>query len=203
MGRITRHVRDEADRGHDVFTARDPVRAISMATQSGIRGEGERFLGEVLGLLHNGDPAIRTAAATALGVIGDERTLTSLKAASEDPDGGVAAAATLARARLGDPSAPHEACERLSARLRDGETDERACAARALGALGLHDAYGPLLDALHDGAPEVREDAAEALGRLGDGHAAQELVQLSFSDPAGGVRSAALGALARLATVAH
>ena len=135
------------------WSRRDPLHhdaasVISAATHNGLRGDGERFVGELLGLLHSLDPSIRSAAATALGVIGDERVIPSLRSAADDPDPTVAAAAALARARLGDASAPQEACERLSQQLRDGDTEQRALAARALGALGLHDAYGPLVDAL-------------------------------------------------------
>ncbi len=180
----------------------DPASAISIATHNGLRGDGERFVGELLGLLHSGDPAIRSAAATALGVIGDERIIPSLRAAADDPEACVAAAAALARARLGDGSAPQEACERLSRQLRDGDSEQRQLAARALGALGLHDAYGPLVDALKDGEPDVRRDAADALGQLGDPHATEALALVGFSDPIDRVRSVALGALARL-TVAH
>lgn len=185
-------------------TARDgSEQMVSMATRDGLKGNGERFVDELLGLLHSADAAVRSAAATALGIIGDERAVAPLRAASGDPDSGVAAAAALARARLGDESAPHEACMRLSAQLRDGDVEQRALAARALGALGLHDAYGPLVDALKDRDADVREDAAEALGRLGDAHATGALADLSFADPVDEVRSAALGALARLVASTH
>lgn len=174
-----------------------------MATHDGIQGDGVRFVGELLGLLHSADPAVRAAAATALGIIGDERAIGSLRAASDDPDSTVAAAAALARARLGDESAPLEACARLSVQLREGDSEQRALAARALGALGLHDGYGPLVDALKDGEAGVREDAAEALGRLGDAHATDALAEVGFGDPEEGVRGAALGALARLVGTTH
>jgi HEAT repeat protein len=160
-------------------------------------------VGELLGLLHSGDPSIRSAAATALGVIGDERIIPSLRAAAHDPNTSVAAAAALARARLGDESAPQEACVCLSEQLRDGDSEQRQLAARALGALGLHDAYGPLVDALKDGEPDVRRDAADALGQLGDAQATDALAQVGFGDPVDRVRSVALGALARLSAVAH
>jgi len=181
----------------------DAASVIATATHNGLRGEGERFVGELLGLLHSLDPSIRSAAATALGVVGDERVIPSLRSAADDPDPSVAAAAALARARLGDKSAPQEACERLSQQLRDGDTEQRALAARALGALGLHDAYGPLVDALNDGEPDVRRDAADALGQLGDTQASGVLAAMGFNDPVDRVRSVALGALARLVSTAH
>jgi HEAT repeat protein len=181
----------------------DAASVISTATHNGLRGDGERFVGELLGLLHSLDPSIRSAAATALGVIGDERVIPSLRSAVGDPDPSVAAAAALARARLGDRSAPQEACERLSEQLRDGDSEQRALAARALGALGLHDAYGPLVDALSDREPDVRRDAADALGRLGDTHASGVLAAMGFNDPVDRVRSVALGALARLVSTEH
>jgi HEAT repeat protein len=199
--------------GSDIRTSRpfmrldpapvDEAGLISRATHNGLRGDGERFVGELLGLLHSADPSIRAASATALGVIGDARIIPSLRSASEDPDSSVAAAAAVARARLGDASAPQEACERLSEQLREGDSEQRALAARALGALGLHDAYGPLVDALKDREAEVRRDAAYALGRLGDSSASSALAEMGFSDPSAGVRSVALGALARLVSVAH
>jgi HEAT repeat protein len=145
---------------------RDPAAVISAATHGYLLGDGDRFIGELLGLLHSIDPSIRSAAATALGVIGDERVIPSLRCASEDTDASVAAAAALARARLGDESAPQEACERLSEQLRCGDSEQRALAARALGALGLRQACAPLAEALADVEPEVRRDAADALTRL-------------------------------------
>lgn len=200
MDGIARHGWDGADRGQGGFSLGDPGRMIKTATRNGMRGDGERFVGMLLGLLHSADAAIRAAAATALGIIGDERAVGSLRAASDDPDSVVAAAAALARARLGDESAPHEACSRLSTQLRDGDAEQRALAARALGALGLHDGYGPLVDALKDGEAGVRADAAAALGQIGDAHATEALAELGFNDPADRVRGAAMGALARLVT---
>jgi HEAT repeat protein len=145
---------------------KDSAAVIDQATHNSLRGEGERFVGELLGLLHSTAAHIRSAAATALGIVGDDRVVPSLRAASDDPDPSVATAATIARARLGDESAPREACERLVRQLRDGDAEERALAARALGALGLRDGYGPLVDALRDREPEVRRDAADAIARL-------------------------------------
>ncbi len=145
---------------------RDPAAVISAATHGYLLGEGERHVGQLLALLHSLDPSVRSEAATVLGVIGDERVLPSLRMATEDTDATVAAAAALARARLGDTSALPEACERLSVQLRYGDSEQRALAARALGALGLHDACGPLAEALKDLDPDVRLDARDALDRL-------------------------------------
>jgi HEAT repeat protein len=145
---------------------RDPAEVISAATHGYLLGEGERYVGQLLALLHSIEPSVRSEAATVLGVIGDERVLPSLRAATEDIDASVAAAAALARARLGDTSALQEACERLSVQLRYGDSEQRALAARALGALGLHDACGPLAEALRDLDPDVRTDARDALDRL-------------------------------------
>jgi HEAT repeat protein len=144
----------------------DASEVISAATHGYLLGEGERFVGELLALLHSLDPSVRSQAATVLGVIGDERVLPSLRSASEDTDASVAAAAALARARLGDTSALPEACQRLTEQLRYGNPEQRALAARALGALGLHDACGPLAEALQDLDPDVRLDAVDALARL-------------------------------------
>jgi len=107
MDRATRAAWDDAAHGHGRYFLDDPDQVISLATHDGLRGEGERFVGDLLGLLHSVDSAIRTAAATALGMIGDERAVDSLRAASEDPDSTVAAAAAPARPRLGDETAPH------------------------------------------------------------------------------------------------
>lgn len=185
------------------FRPPDPHALIRKATSGGLQGDGDRFVGELLGLLHSSDPSVRSSAATALGIIGDERVIPSLRSAADDPDATVAAAAAIARARLGDVSAPKEACERLSDLLRGGDAEQRAMAARALGALGLHDAYCPLVDALGDEVADVRRDAADALGRLGDARATEALATMGFSDPVDGVRSVALGALARLAATVH
>lgn len=144
----------------------DPLAVINAATHNALRVDGERFVGELLGLLHSASAAIRSAAATALGMVGDDRLIPSLRAASEDPDPSVATAAVIARARLGDESAPQEACERLTRQLREGDSEERALAARTLGALGRSEGYPSLVEALRDREPDVRRDAADAIDRL-------------------------------------
>ena len=144
----------------------DPSALINAATHNALRVDGEGFVGELLGLLHSASASIRSSAATALGMIGDDRVIPSLRAASEDPETEVATAAVIARARLGDESAPQEACKRFTTQLREGDAEERALAARALGALGLSEGYGPLVDALRDREPDVRRDAADAIAHL-------------------------------------
>lgn len=144
----------------------DPGDVIDAATHACLLGDCESYLNEVQGLLRDDDPSIRSGAATALGVIGDERVLASLRSVSQDSDASVAAAAALARARLGDASAPAEACGHLTRQLRCADPEKRALAARALGALGLREAREPLLGALRDVEPDVRHDAADALRML-------------------------------------
>ncbi len=143
-----------------------PDEVIGAATHAYLRGGGEGYVADLQALLDSEDPTVRSGAATALGVIGDDRALPSLRSASADSDASVAAAAALARARLGDASAPNEACERLLEQLRYGDPEQRALAARALGALGLSKACGALAFALGDIEPEVRHDAADALAML-------------------------------------
>jgi quinoprotein glucose dehydrogenase len=82
--------------------------------------------------------------------------------------------------------------------LRDGDQEERAYAARTLGALGSGGATEALVERLADPAAEVRADAAEALGKIADKGALHALLQAGFKDVDPLVRDAAMFALARM-----
>ena len=107
-------------------------------------------------------PAVRRAAAMALGKIGkaDEETLRELRAALGDVDAGQRRFAARALGRLGGTGA----VEDLGAALRDPDARVRDEAATALGRLG--DAARPTLRAaLDDPDPETNFLAARSLAR--------------------------------------
>lgn len=177
----------------------DPEVVAWAATRLGMRGD-DRALEAIVSLLGHSDTRVRTAAATALGLLGCERALGDLRDAVGDPERGVAEAAAIALARIGDAGAVADACSRLKERLVDGSSEERAHAARALGALRMCDSYDALSLALRDADPGVRRDVAASLGQLHDERATTALASLGFNDPDEDVRESAMRALARLVT---
>jgi HEAT repeat protein len=177
----------------------DPEIVAWAATRLGMRGD-DRSVDALCGLLGHVEGAVRSAAATALGLIGSERAMVRLREAVRDVDADVAQAAALALARMGDADATADACTRLKTHLRGGDAEERAHAARALGALGMCDSYDELSLALGDPDPGVRGDAAAALGQLSDARATAALAAAGFTDSDKTVRESAMRALARLVT---
>jgi HEAT repeat protein len=183
----------------DAVRHEDPEVVAWAATRLGMRGD-DHSVDALCGLLVRTEAAVRSAAATALGLIGSARAMTRLREVVRDSDPRVAQAAALALARIGDEGATADACRSLKSRLSAGDPEERALAARALGALGVCGSYEVLALALGDPDPGVRGDAAAALGQLSDARATTALAAAGFTDPDETVRESAMRALARLVT---
>jgi HEAT repeat protein len=196
-------MRESASHGDELldFVAQDDAEAVARAaTQLGMRGD-DHAVDALVALLRRADASVRTAAATALGLIGSERGLAHLRTASSDADPRVAQAASIALTRIGDERASADASAVIRAHLHDGDPEQRALAARALGALGDADSCDALCDAMGDTMDEVRVDAARALGQIGDHRAEAALTWAAFKDRCEDVRSAAMASLARLVTL--
>ena len=162
------------------------------------------------------DEDVRTAAAGALGQIGDPRAVEPLIAALKDEGESVRSSAARALGKIGDP----RAVESLSAALKDKKWHVRKPAAGALdrlawkpdrGAAGAAywaakgewgkcveigaPAVEPLIAALKD--EDVRMRAVEALGKIGD-PAAADTLRRALGDPEARVATAASKALKKL-----
>ncbi|MBA3827038.1 MAG: HEAT repeat domain-containing protein [Ktedonobacterales bacterium] len=134
---------------------------------------------EWLQTLASADPAshVRSAAAGALGQLGDPRATQPLLAAfSADAENRGLIAGALSQ--IGDRSV----IPAMLAALGHGDSDVRDNAAYVLGTLGGPEVLDPLLHALKDVAPEVRYTAAEALGTLGDVRALPALQAVAEQD---------------------
>jgi hypothetical protein len=136
------------------------------------------------------DLAVRQAAVSALGQIGDTRAVEPLLARLEDQESGVRQAAASALGQIGDT----RAVEPWRARLEDQESGVRQAAASALGQIGDTRAVEPLLARLEDQDSWARQAAASALGQIGDTRARGALIgRLSADNP--NTRAEALEAL--------
>ena len=145
-------------------------------------------------LLKYGDPAIRVAAADALGDLGDLRALEALfQALAADLFPGVRGASANALAALGDASASGPLTRALQS---DGNGLVRAAAAEALGVLKPPGIAALLIEALGaDPDERVRAAAARALGRIRDDAALAPLLEAEMHDDLRAVREAARDAL--------
>jgi len=170
------------------------------ATTLGLRGD-DRALAPLMEQLHSDEVLLREAAAGALGLLGHQEAIEPLADALNDPDERVVRAAALSLTRLGDARGAAAVHGGLVAQLREGDEEQRAFAARTLGALGDRRASEPLVVALADPSDEVRADAAEALGKLADHTAMAALLERGFRDSSQLVRDTAMFALARMSDV--
>ena len=132
----------------------------------------------VIKLLDGWRTASQTAAAQALGQIGDRTALAPLcQTLTEKWDPDLRVAAVRALERLVDPAAAPTLITALG--QSDDEDDDyayypvnraapvRAAAAQALGTLGVAEAVDPLINAVHDSSDLVRLAAVRALVLLG------------------------------------
>ena len=178
--------------------------------------------------LQDEDAAVRAAAATALGWIGEQRAAGPLARSLKDPVEACRIAAAMALGLLRSPVAlkplaralgdasvevQQQAAESLALLddpitaelLADVLTDEgeslevRAAAARALGQLHVPQALPVLQAFLDEPQPALRLAAVEALGRLRFGRAYRQVAPLLWHDPDRAVRHAAARVLAQLA----
>lgn len=145
-------------------------------------------------LLDEGNPALRRAAAAALGAVGGAAAVRALLDALGDERIGEAAARAMARL----PEPPVQ--ELLSLLSGEGGVTQRQGAARALGFLGRAEASPALLATLDDdGAPGLRAAAVGALAALRHRPAAERLAALAGDEKQPGtLRARALHALGLL-----
>ncbi len=158
--------------------------------------------------LNDRDPALRAAAARALGARGCagalERLIERLHAAagSDPAEGGIAEAealcdAIVALASEGDEGASADvAVQRLLGGLSGGREAYRCAVAEVLGRLGRADHGEAMGLLLSDPSASVRRAAVEGLTELDDERAAEPL-RLALADEAPEVRTAAAACLAR------
>src|SRR5262249_17893148 len=137
------------------------------------------------------EPAVRRAAAEALGLIGPHAlaAVPALLRALEGPDADRYVVSE-ALARVGPGALP-----RLLDSLADANPDVRSGAAQARGGggRGPHPAVPRLVATLRARAPDVRYWAAEALGQVG--RAAEPALRAALADAEAGIRVLAAMAL--------
>ncbi len=122
----------------------------------------------LLDALRDADPAVRRLAAVGLAIHGDERVVPALRTLYRDSEPGSAAAACLALARLGTPTAVAALTQLAS---EPADVIRRAAVIDALGEIGAAACVPPLLalldDERHCDAPAPDEEmAARALAAL-------------------------------------
>lgn len=205
----------------------DPVQRVEAAGDLGELRRSEA-IDALLLAAGDGEPerAVRVAAITSIGWIGDSSCAFSVAQRLDDPAVDVREAAAKTLARLNNPAATPaliqaardpdarvrtaavsalgwqrdaQASQAVTAALKDEDMNVRAAAAGALGLLGDAQAVPALIETLHDSSPLVRYLSASALGKLGDAQASTALEPL-LKDPDPAVRKAAQMAMGKLKT---
>ncbi len=144
------------------------------------------------------EDSVRSAAAAALGQIGDAAAVSGLLRALGDAKWEVREVAAAALGEIGDA-----AVDALLTALGDAECDVRGTVARALGRIGGKAAVDALLTALGDAKWGVRAAAAKALGQIGDAAAVPGLLHaLGDANENKWVRAAAAEALGQIGDAA-
>ena len=138
-------------------------------------------------------PELRMAAASALGKLGDESGINSLKNALGDDDPRVRQRVCMALGGINHPSAVPALIDRLS----DPNGQVRHEAAIALAAIGSDQALAALKNMMDADNTAIRRIAASALGEAGTADVVEPLAA-ALNDPDGGVRSAAIYSIIEL-----
>ncbi len=123
-----------------------------------------KIVDQLLVLIQDERPAVRSATAQALGCMGDMRAAEPLLHLLKDPDESVRSSATMQLGNLRPPAA----VEALVARLADKNPGIRSSAAEVLGRIGDRKALDRLTKLLDDTDFKVRVVAAVALLRMDD-----------------------------------
>jgi HEAT repeat protein len=148
---------------------------------------------------HPQHEGVRTAAALALGRIGDDRATGPIVAALTGRESSSflreAAASALGQIGSADAIAP------LIGALRDDIKQVREAAAEALGKVGDARATEPLIAAFADPDRNMRLAVAEALGKIGDPRAAEALIE-AFADSDQEIHQTAVKAVVRMGDAA-
>lgn len=138
-------------------------------------------------------PELRMAAASALGKLGDESGINSLKNRLGDDDPRVRQRVCMALGEINHPSAVPALIDRLS----DPNGQVRHEAAIALSAIGTDQALAALKNMMDADNTSIRRIAASALGEAGTADVVEPLAS-ALNDPDGGVRSAAIYSIIEL-----
>ena len=146
---------------------------------------------ELMGLLHDSNPAVRASAARAIGLIGDPAALPGLMQGLTDPDALAGQRIAEAIGRIGDRSVSAD----LLNVLASAPTAERTRAALALGMLKSPEAVPGLAALLSAGDPNAQRVAAEALATIGTPEAMAALMAPLADSQMTSARHAAMGGL--------
>lgn len=138
-------------------------------------------------------PELRMAAASALGKLGDESGISSLKSALSDGDPRVRQRVCTALGEINHASAVPALIDRLS----DPNGQVRHEAAIALSAIGTDQALAALKNMMDADNTAIRRIAASALGEAGTADVVEPLAA-ALNDPDEGVRSAAVYSIIEL-----
>lgn len=177
-----------------IATDSDPMRRVYAANALGefLIGAGVPSVAQAL--LHDGDPRVRAASASALGRLNDDGA-GALGAAMADSDPGVKLAALGAAGRINSFSS----IAQVAALTTDPTPEVRRRAVEVLDGLHATDTIAVVAAAAQkDSDARVRAAACHALGVFGDSSVLQVLTNLSQNDPDQFVRDEASIALKRI-----
>ena len=138
-------------------------------------------------------PELRMAAAAALGKLGDESGINSLKSALSDTDPRVRQRVCMALGEINHPSAVPALIDRLG----DPNRQVRHEAAISLSAIGTDQALAALKNMMDADNTAIRRIAASALGEAGTADVVEPLAA-ALNDPDEGVRSASIYSIIEL-----
>lgn len=169
-----------SDTGDDVAVAR------SQDTSSAV-------VDGLITALRDAHPAVRRAAANALGNLKARRAVAALGAVAADTDVEVRRAAVHALGEIGD----RRAVDVLMGRAKDSDREVREAAVDALAEFGDAVDGRVFREWLDDASPEIRARAVHGVGERRDRAAVPRLIELT-ADPSPDVRQAALQALGEM-----
>jgi hypothetical protein len=172
----------------------DPLRRVYAANAVGEFLVGAGVPSVAQALLHDGDPRVRAASASALGRLNDDGA-GALGSAMADTDPGVKLAALGAAGKINS----FTSIAQVAALTTDATAAVRRRAVEVLDGLHAADTIAPVAAAAQkDTDAGVRAAACHALGVFGDGSVVQLLTNLSQNDPDQFVRDEASIALKRI-----
>jgi HEAT repeat protein len=188
-----------------VAAREDDSETVRAAAVEGLDRHGEAAIeallaaadGDARDMLDDDLPAMRMAAAAAVGRRDHPGATSALLELVEDDHWRVRARAIRALGEIGDP----RAVGAVAAAAGDERGVVRRAAATALGDLGGPEARDPLVALLDDGVASVRAAATRALGALEGVEATDELVAMLDDDAERVRRAAVYGVLDTLSTV--
>jgi len=155
------------------------------------------FVPRYLEALSSENAQTRESAATALGMVCDEKAVLPLADLLNDSSYRVQQAAARSLGRIGNEQARELLIETMAS-LPEDDLIVRSAVAEALANIGDARAYEHLIASLDHGNPMMRMAAAEALGTLGDDRAVPRLIAAALRDENVHVTAAATDSLQKL-----